>query len=292
MTDNSRLDIINQRATHLGLPKQYFQKLYFLEQFLKQVSESPYKDDFILKGGFQIQSILWVQNRMTEDLDTTLNNHPVNEAGVTQVLEDIFAQSSDNLRFSVNRVKFVMDENRYPGLRVSLGVQMGKSRNTVKIDISTGDAIVPEPIKFRYESILGTGESFELRAYPPEQIIADKLMAMIKLGDLNTRAKDWFDFYAFKHSPLLIVNPPDLLRAYESKAAADKVDVSTEQLYNTIKALSTSEAMQRVWSKYQLARPYAKDISFEDTMAAAGDFAREITLAWQKLRGKSDENLV
>ena len=39
MTANQILDKINQRAQNLDLPKQYFQKMSYLENFLKQVSQ-------------------------------------------------------------------------------------------------------------------------------------------------------------------------------------------------------------------------------------------------------------
>lgn len=132
MTANRALDLINQRAQNLGLPKQYFQKMVYLESFLKQVSQSTYRDAFILKGGFEVQALLGVENRMTQDLDTTLTGHKLDKETVSDVLQDIFKQNADEpVQFSLRTIKDEMLGHQYPGMRVSIDLDMEDVKNNM-----------------------------------------------------------------------------------------------------------------------------------------------------------------
>ena len=45
---------------------------FMMERFLERVSLSQYKDNFILKGGMLVSSMVGLDNRATMDIDTTL----------------------------------------------------------------------------------------------------------------------------------------------------------------------------------------------------------------------------
>lgn len=284
MSNNRRLDQINQRANDLGLPKQYFQKLYFIERFLDNISNSSYKDDFILKGGFELQSLLGVTHRMTEDLDTTLNRHDLNPDNVIKVLTDIclVSQNSD-VQFSIRSLKPEMDENRYPGLRATIAVKMGEVKNSFKLDISTGDLIIPEPIKLNYHGSLNDTKPFQVWAFPPTQIIADKLTALVKFGRINSRAKDLFDFYALKNSDFGKVNALDLLEAYQGKSQNIGLTTAISDIPKQVELLRSSVGLQKSWTNYQRRRPYASEISFDDTLSAAASYANMLDIANKKV---------
>jgi len=46
-----------------------------LERLLERISLSPYKNNFILKGGFLISAIVGLDTRATMDLDTTIKQN-------------------------------------------------------------------------------------------------------------------------------------------------------------------------------------------------------------------------
>ena len=50
---------------------------YMLERFLERVSLSPYRNNFIIKGGFLIASMIGLDSRTTKDLDATIIEYPV-----------------------------------------------------------------------------------------------------------------------------------------------------------------------------------------------------------------------
>jgi len=62
-----------------------------------------------------------------------------------------------------------------------------------------GDASTPGTIEIEYPSLLGQPAA-HLRAYPPETVVAEKFQAMVALGMLNTRLKEFHDIWAIAGS--------------------------------------------------------------------------------------------
>jgi hypothetical protein len=61
-----------------------------------------------------------------------------------------------------------------------------------RIDIGFGDIVLAEPVKLKYPSMLSFPAP-EIKGYSPESVIAEKLQAMVKLGIINSRMKDFYD---------------------------------------------------------------------------------------------------
>jgi hypothetical protein len=72
---------------------------------------------------------------------------------------------------------------------------LGKSRISIQIDIGFSDTITPEPIVFEYPSYLPELPLPILLGYPPETVIAEKVQAIILLGEANSRFKDFYDIW-------------------------------------------------------------------------------------------------
>lgn len=60
-----------------------------MERFLERISLSKYKNNFVLKGGILISSMVGVDFRMTKDMDLTIKNLPLNEIFIKNALEEI-----------------------------------------------------------------------------------------------------------------------------------------------------------------------------------------------------------
>lgn len=284
MTANRWLDQINQRAQNLGLSKQYFQKMFYLESLLKQVSQSTYRDAFILKGGFELQMLLGIRTRMTEDLDSTLTGHNLDKETVSGVLQDIFDQNPDEpVQFSLRTIKDEMLGHEYPGMRVSIDLDMEGVKSNIKIDLSTGDPIVPAPVRIRQKMLMTGKPGFEMKAYPTEQIVADKMVALARLGIVNTRGKDLFDLYAIRTTQPKL-NRTNLALGFLRKSKADKLTVKPGELLASIDELSGEQPIKQAWRQYQVRFDYAKGIPFEDTIRAAKGYAKDILVGTQLLQ--------
>ena len=74
---------IKKKAAEKNISAQLVMQNYMLERLLERISLSPYKHNFILKGGFLISAIVGLDTRATMDLDTTLKNMPMNLSAIS-----------------------------------------------------------------------------------------------------------------------------------------------------------------------------------------------------------------
>ena len=90
---------------------------FMMERFLERVSISSYRDNFILKGGMLVASIVGVDMRATMDIDTTVKALPLNEADVQRIIEEICnIPLEDNVSFQIKSTRTIMEEFDYPGI--------------------------------------------------------------------------------------------------------------------------------------------------------------------------------
>lgn len=171
---------------------------YFHERLLFRLSRSSYADNFCLKGGTLLYALEGISARQTRDLDLLgrhIDNLPSNiEACFAEILKLDFQE--DGVRFDLETIVIseIVKEGDYRGVRVSVVAHLGQIREKLQIDIGFGDSIVPAPIHIRYPVILDLPVP-EILAYSVESVIAEKFHAMIYLGELNSRMKDFHDLY-------------------------------------------------------------------------------------------------
>jgi hypothetical protein len=71
---------------------------------------------------------------------------------------------------------------------------LGNARIPMQIDVGFGNAVVPPASNVEYPTLLDAPAP-SIRAYPPEAVIAEKLHALVVIGERNTRVKDVYDLY-------------------------------------------------------------------------------------------------
>lgn len=119
-------------------------RTFFMERFLERVAVSKYKNNFILKGGMLISSLLGVKNRATMDIDTTVVHLPLTKENVEKIITEISdIRLDDNIIFKSACSEVIMDDFDYPGIRVHMNGFLENLRQPIKIDISTDDVITP-----------------------------------------------------------------------------------------------------------------------------------------------------
>ena len=90
--------------------------------------------------------------------------------------------------------KAIKEDADFSGVRVTFQAFLENARVPMQIDIGFGDTVVPEAKFADYPTILDHAHP-RLRVYPRETVVAEKFEAMIKLGQLNSRLKDFFDLW-------------------------------------------------------------------------------------------------
>ncbi len=170
---------------------------YGMERFLYRFSKSKYSAAFILKGALMFSAWQMPERRTTLDIDF-LARHTNEVEKIEGAIKDICTVEvpADGLIFKSDSVKgrIIKEDAEYAGVRIKLMGFLERSKIPMQIDFGFGDVIYPSARKIKYPVILDFPAP-ELKGYTPESIASEKFEAMIKLGDLNSRMKDFYDIW-------------------------------------------------------------------------------------------------
>ena len=238
---------------------------YMLERFLERVSLSRYRENYIIKGGFLIASMVGLDSRATMDMDATIKGYPVDENTIQKMIEEIISiPVDDSILFRLKSVREIREGDEYTGYRVALSANYEKMAVPLKLDITTGDKITPSEIEFSYKLMMEE-RSISVLAYNLSTILAEKLETIISRGDQNTRPRDYYDVFILSKLKTDNVEMQDLKDAFfATTTRRGSTDVVNN--YKTImEVVRKSEVMKRQWNDYRKEFEYASEIEFEDT---------------------------
>lgn len=249
-------------AKEKGISAQLVLQNYMLERFLERVSRSPYRDHFILKGGFLIASMVGLDARATMDMDITIKGYSVNAQSVRDMIEEILrVPVDDGVSFRLYSVGKIREGDEYDGFRVAMLADYEKMAVPLKVDITTGDRITPREIEYTYKLMLEDG-CIRVLAYNLCTILAEKLETVIARGDQNTRPRDYYDIYILTKLRLRDADLGVLRDALEATAQRRGSTAVVRRYGKIIQTVKDSEAMNRQWSEYQKSFRYAAGIGF------------------------------
>lgn len=154
-----------------------------MKRFLERVTISEYRNNFILKGGLLVASIVGVDMRSTMDIDTTVKALPLNEEDARRIIEEICKiEIDDGISFRITSVKEIMEDFDYPGIRMMLEAMLEGLRQPIKIDISTNDAIIPRAVGYEYK-LMFEERTISLLTYNIETLLAEKVQTILARGE-------------------------------------------------------------------------------------------------------------
>ena len=135
-------------------------------RFNRRLSESKYKENLILKGGFLLYSISGFTTRPTVDADYLLKNYSNDLDAIERLVEEIISLPSKNdfIKFEIKGLELISEIREYHDIRVNL-------------------ILLPE---FEKPKVL---------TYSLESTVAEKLDAIISLMEATGRMKDFYDIY-------------------------------------------------------------------------------------------------
>lgn len=177
-----------------GIPAQQVQQHYLIEQVLKLISTSSYRDSFIVKGGYLIGQMIGLDKRTTMDLDVTLKGTEMSKENLIHIFEEILCSKTDGFSFSVDKLEPIRQDDEYGGFSLKLNATFDTLKEVVFIDITTGDKITPREITYSMSSIF-TNESIKIWTYNLETVLAEKLETIISRGLASTRPRDRYDLF-------------------------------------------------------------------------------------------------
>ena len=218
--------IMKKLAKENQISAQLVLQNYMLERFLERVSLSPYRDNYIIKGGFLISSMVGLNSRATMDMDATIKGYPVTQDAVQKMIEKILTVSvDDDITFTFKSIGEIREGDEYTGYRVALTADFPPMAVPLKLDITTGDKITPREIQYDYKLML-EDRHIQVMAYNLATILAEKLETVISRSDQNTRPRDYYDVYILTKLQAENIDFPALgaaLMATASKRGSDSI---------------------------------------------------------------------
>lgn len=258
-----------------GIPAQQVQQHYLIEQVLKLISTSSYRDSFIVKGGYLIGQMIGLDKRTTMDLDVTLKGTEMSKENLIHIFEEILCSKTDGFSFSLDKLEPIRQDDEYGGFSLKLNATFDTLKEVVFIDITTGDKITPREITYSMTSIF-TNESIKIWTYNLETVLAEKLETIISRGLASTRPRDRYDLFTLYKLRKEEINLEVLKNALENTAEKRK---SKDTIYNweeQVRGIEISDYQKELWIRYQRQFKYAKDISFDNSVQVIREIMQQI----------------
>lgn len=278
LSEQKMKNLVNNRAKEYGLKPQEVYGLFGLEQLLIKISQSHYKDYFILKGGYLLSVVHGLNNRATRDLNSTIRQMPLTQKSMEQFAMFLESPEANGaIHFKVMRINAIRDRFEYEGFNLKLQFMNGRTMFPINIDLTTGEELLPVVDAQEIPLLFGEGH-IEMPAYPIEQIMADKLYTTLAYGvidDKNTRAKDLYDIHFFSK----FYRDMDLEKVHHAIELAKKqrnVSIMTEHYSDVLNFLEKSAIQKKYWESFSEHNAYAAGILFEEVMASIRDFSNRI----------------
>ena len=239
---------------------------FMLERFLERIAVSDYKHNFILKGGMLIAAMVGIDTRTTMDMDTTIKGQTLTAPEITAIIEEILhTPIDDGVVFSFRGIEEIREEADYPGYRVSISAVLDKTRQTLKVDITTGDFVTPREIEYSFK-LMFEDRTISILAYNLETILAEKFETVVTRGVINTRMRDFYDIYI-----LTTTQPFDSATFRAALQKTVRKRDTAKQMADTPDAIVMIEEnllMIDLWERYRKKYSYAADVTWEMAIGA------------------------
>jgi len=260
--------VVKNIAKEKKISAQLVLQNYMLERFLERVSVSEYQNNFIIKGGFLIASMVGLDSRATMDMDATIKRYPVSKETIQKMVEEIIKINlEDEITFTFKSIGEIREGDEYTGYRVALSANYPPMAVPLKLDITTGDKITPREVEYKYKLMM-ENRSICVLAYNMATILAEKLEMVISRGDQNTRPRDFYDIYILTKLQAENIDPETLAFALDATTRKRESSIVVKQYHKSMETVRNSEVMNRQWKNYQKDFDYAAGIEFGETCDA------------------------
>lgn len=263
------------KARELSCPFDEILQHFAIERFIYRLSKSPHANRFVLKGALMFSAWTGSMSRPTMDIDL-LGKIENNLELIAAVVKDTCdTEVDDGIVFHKDTViaTRITEDADYMGVRILLRGNLGSIRLFLQIDVGFGDVVVPGPGKVNYPVLLDFPPP-ELHGYTMESTIAEKFQAMVKLGLLNSRMKDFYDIWFLAR--MFDFSGETLMEAIETTFEKRKTPLIKEPTVFNL-AFMKDDTKQAQWEGFiEKAKLTDAPSSFEDVVEAIKVFLQPI----------------
>ena len=257
---------IRNMAAKKKLRPQEVLQMFLFERVLERLAVSPYRNNFILKGGLLISSMIGIDERTTIDMDTTVRGIRMEEPEIISIIREILSSDvDDGIDFVFRKIEPIREDDTYRNFRVHIDARYGRINSPMKIDITTGDEITPAAIKYNYP-FLFEDKTVPVMAYTLETILAEKYETIIRRNIGTTRARDFYDLHMLYRERETEIRA-DILRLAVAHTAKKRGSArALADWEEIIQDIREEPALASLWHNYAADNPYIGKLQFSETV--------------------------
>jgi len=270
-------DRLMNAAMGAGRPFAELLELFAVERFLHRLGCSPQRDRFVLKGALLLREWLGADTRPTHDIDL-LGPADLDEHALRDAIADVLRAAVDDDGISFDTASIVVRPIRAGsavlGLRAKFDACLGRTRLRYQIDVGLGDSLYPPAVEVVPGRLLGLPMA-SVRAYTPYTTVAEKLEAVVVLGNANSRTKDYFDLLRLPHA--LAFSGPTLVESIRRTFARRVTSIPTEPLEGLSDEFGRDPLHAGRWGAFlRKAQLKAPEADFPGVIKAIRQFAQPV----------------
>lgn len=264
---------IRSMAAKKNLRAQEVLQMFLFERVLERLAVSPYRNNFILKGGLLISSMIGISERTTMDMDTTVRGIQMEEDEIVATIKEILAiDVGDGIYFGFQKIEPIREDDAYNNFRVHLRARYGKIDSPMKIDVTTGDIITPAAIQYDFP-LAFEEKTIPVMAYTLETILAEKYETIIRRNIGTTRARDFYDLHMLYRSRkdevrLEILREAVLHTAQKRDSVEDIMDWK-----DILKDIREEPQLYLLWDNYVADNQYIGELKFHEVLDTVDEIA-------------------
>ena len=238
--------------------------LFAQEELLRKISDSSFKDNFILKGGLLIYSLSGFSARPTIDSDYLVDGLNTSDNSFNDIVTEIIDVDTGNnfIDFEIKDFEIITEQDKYSGKRVNLISKIRNTRTHIHLDFGVGDTVSPPARKIKLPVILLEFEKPEVYVYSIESVIAEKTDAIIMRMETTSRMKDFYDIYylALNYNFSISDLSDSLYNTFKNRSTNYQINSIEE-----IERLASDKILLRRWSNF-CERVLDEKIDFKDVI--------------------------
>ena len=269
---------IRNIAAQKNLRPQEVLQMFLFERILERLAVSRYRNNFILKGGLLISSMIGIDERTTIDMDTTVRGISMEETEITSVILEILSLDvDDGITFAFRRIEPIREDDAYRNFRVHIEARYGKINSPMKIDITTGDEITPAAIQYDYP-FLFEQKTVPVMAYTLETILAEKYETILRRNIGTTRARDFYDLHTLYRERNEEIRADVLRLAVAHTARKRGSAAELADWKEIVQDIREEPTLTSLWNNYAAENPYIGKLQFSevvDTVECIGRLLQE-----------------
>ena len=264
---------IRNIAAKKNLRPQEVLQMFLFERVLERLANSNYRNNFILKGGLLISSMLGISERTTMDMDTTVRGISMEKEEIVSVVKEILSVDvDDGIKFMLKTIEPIREDDAYNNFRVHLTAHYGKINAPMKIDITTGDTITPAAVQYSYP-LSFEERSIPILAYTLETVLAEKYETIIRRNIGTTRARDFYDLHMLyqyhKDEIRMDILKTAVLHTARKRGSLEEINDWKEVLHD----IREEPILNQLWKNYTSENSYASKLAFSEVLDTVDEIA-------------------